>query len=109
MKLVFAIVSNDDSNVVMKELNKEGFSVTKTASTGGFLRVGNVTLLVGTEEEKVQSVIDIIAKFSAKRKQVVFSAEPYIGASTGYMSFPAEIEVGGATIFVLDVERFEKI
>ena len=109
MKLVFAIVSNDDASVVMKELNKEGYSVTKMASTGGFLRVGNVTLLVGTEEEKVQNVIDIIGKHSAKRKQVVFSSEPYIGASAGYMSFPAEIEVGGATIFVIDVERFEKV
>ena len=109
MKLVYAIVSNDDANAVMKALNKGGFSVTKMASTGGFLRVGNVTLLVGTEEENVQSAIDIIAKHSAKRKQVVFSAEPYVGASTGYMSFPAEIEVGGATIFVVDVERFEKV
>ena len=109
MKLVFAIVSNDDATSVMKELNKEGFQVTKMASTGGFLRVGNVTLLVGTEEDKVQKAIDIISKFSAKRKQVVFSGEPYIGATTGYMSFPSEIEVGGATIFVIDVERFEKL
>lgn len=109
MKLVFAIVSNDDASTVMKELNKEGYSVTKMASTGGFLRVGNVTLLVGTDEEKVQKAIDIIGKHSAKRKQVVFSSEPYIGASAGYMSFPAEIEVGGATIFVVDVERFEKV
>ena len=109
MKLVFAIVSNDDATSVMKELNKEGFQVTKMASTGGFLRVGNVTLLVGTEEENVPKAIDIISKFSAKRKQVVFSGEPYIGATTGYMSFPSEIEVGGATIFVIDVERFEKL
>lgn len=109
MKLVFAIVNNDDASVVMRELNKEGFSVTKMASTGGFLKVGNVTLLVGTEEELVQKAIDIVSKFSAKRKQVVFSAEPYFAASTGYMSFPAEIEVGGATIFVVDVERFEKV
>ena len=109
MKLVFAIVSNDDAGVVMKELNKEGFSVTRMASTGGFLRVGNVTLMVGTDEEKVQKAIDIISKFSAKRKQVVFSGEPYIGATTGYMSFPTEIEVGGATIFVLPIDRFEKV
>ena len=109
MKLVFAIVNNEDGNLVMRELNKEGFSVTKMASTGGFLKIGNVTLLVGTEEENVQKVIDIISKFSAKRKQIVFSAEPYIGAGAGYMSFPAEIEVGGATIFVIDVERFEKV
>ena len=59
--------------------------------------------------ENVQKAIDIISKFSAKRKQVVFSGEPYIGATTGYMSFPTEIEVGGATIFVIDVERFEKV
>ncbi len=109
MKLVFSIVSNEDGSVVMKELNKEGFSVTKMASTGGFLRVGNVTLLVGTEEENVEKVIGIISKFSAKRKQIVFSSEPYIGASAGYVSLPAEVEVGGATIFVIDVERFEKI
>ncbi len=109
MKLVFAIVSNDDGNTVMRELNKVGFSVTKMASTGGFLRAGNTTLLVGTDEEKVSEVIDVIAKFSAKRKQVVFSPEPYIGGATGYTSFPAEIEVGGATVFVVDVERFEKL
>ncbi len=108
MKLVFAIVSSDDASTVMKELNKEGFSVTRMASTGGFLRVGNVTLLVGTEEENVQNVIDIMSKHSAKRKQVVFSAESCIGG-TGYMTFPAEIEIGGATIFVVDVERFEKV
>ena len=109
MKLVFAIVSNDDGNTVMRELNKAGFSVTKMASTGGFLRAGNTTLLVGTEEDKVQPAIDVISKHSAKRKQIVFTPEPYIGGATGYASFPAEIEVGGATIFVVDVERFEKV
>lgn len=109
MKLVFAIVSNDDGSIVLKELNKAGFSVTKMASTGGFLRAGNTTLLVGTEEEKVQDAIDVIEKFSAKRKQVVFSPEPYVGAAVGYTSYPTEIEVGGATIFVVDVERFEKV
>lgn len=109
MKLVFAIVSNDDGNTVMKELNKAGFSVTKMASTGGFLRAGNTTLLVGTEEDMVQPAIDVISKHSAKRKQIVFTPEPYIGGATGYASLPAEIEVGGATIFVVDVERFEKV
>lgn len=109
MKLVFAIVSNDDGNTVMKELNKEGFSVTKMASTGGFLRAGNTTLLIGTDEEKIDKVIEVISKFSAKRKQVVFTPEPYIGGAAGYTSYPTEIEVGGATVFILDVERFEKL
>lgn len=110
MKLVFAIVNNDDGNIVMRELNKAGYSVTKTASTGGFLRAGNTTLLTGVEETEVQNVVEIIKKFSMKRKQIMFTPEPVLGAvGTDYMSFPEEIETGGATIFVLDVERFEKV
>ncbi len=110
MKLVFAIVNNEDGNLVMRELNKAGFSVTKMASTGGFLRAGNTTLLVGTEEEEVQHAVDIIAKHSMKRKQITFTPEPFIGAAgNDYAAYPEEIEVGGATIFVVDVERFEKV
>ncbi len=110
MKLVFAIVNNEDGNVVIKELNRAGFSVTKMSSTGGFLRAGNTTLLVGTEEEKVQEAMDIIAKYSMKRKQIVFTPEPFIGTiGSDYTSYPEEIETGGATIFVVDVGRFEKI
>lgn len=109
MKLVFAIVNNEDGNLVMRELNKAGFSVTKMASTGGFLRAGNTTLLVGTSEEEVQQVVDVISKHSMKRKQVVFTPEPYLGATVDYTAYPEEIETGGATIFVVDVERFEKV
>ena len=110
MKLVFAIVNNEDGTVVIKELNRAGFSVTKMSSTGGFLRAGNTTLLVGTEEEKVQEAMDIIAKYSMKRKQIVFTPEPFIGTiGSDYSSYPEEIETGGATIFVVDVGRFEKI
>ncbi|MBQ4518567.1 MAG: cyclic-di-AMP receptor [Clostridia bacterium] len=110
MKLVFAIVSNEDGNLVMRELNKAGVPVTKMASTGGFLRAGNTTLLSGVEEEDVQKAVDIIAKFSMKRKQILFTPEPMIGSiDMDYSSFPEEIETGGATIFVVDVERFEKV
>ncbi len=109
MKLVFAIVNNEDGNVVMRELNKVGFSVTKMASTGGFLRLGNTTLLTGTEEEDVEKVIEVIRKHSAKRKQVMFTPEPFVGVINDYSAYPAEIETGGATIFVIDVERFEKV
>ncbi len=109
MKLVFAIVNNEDGNLVMRELNKAGFSVTKMASTGGFLRTGNTTLLVGTEEERVQQAVDVITKHSMKRRQIVFTPEPYLGGVMDYASLPGEIETGGATIFVVDVERFEKV
>ena len=68
MKLVFAIVNDQDGSKVLEALNKEGFSVTKLATTGGFLKVGNMTLIIGTEEDKVQRVIDIVKEKSHKRK-----------------------------------------
>ncbi len=107
MKLVYAIVNGDDSSAVAKALTKAGFFATKLASTGGFLSAGNTTFLIGVEEEKVDEVIRIIESKSHKRKQLVPSAASY-GVAT-YTSFPVEISVGGATIFVTDVERFEKV
>jgi len=108
MKLILAIINDQDGNKVLTALNKAGFSVTKLATTGGFLKVGNMTLIIGTEEEKVQDVINIIKEKSQKRKQLVVSPL-MIEAAGGFSSHTTEIEVGGATIFVVDVERFEKV
>lgn len=108
MKLIFAIVNDQDGQRVLTALNNAGFSVTKLATTGTFLKVGNVTLIIGTDEEKVQEVIDIIKEKSQRRKQLVVSPVMF-DASGGYVSQPTEIEVGGATVFVTDVERFEKL
>lgn len=105
MKLVIAIVNYDDSNAVSQSLTKKGFSSTKLATTGGFLRAGNATILVGVDEEKVQAVIDTIKEFSHSRKQMIPTTTEM---SYGYYpSMPVEVTVGGATIFVVDVERFE--
>ncbi len=107
MKLIFAIVSNDDSSKVSKELTKNRFSVTRLATTGGFLMAGNTTFLIGTDDDKVDEVISIIGKHSKKRTQMVPSSASYgVGM---YTSFPVEVQVGGATIFVTNIERFEKL
>ncbi|HEY4537661.1 MAG TPA: cyclic-di-AMP receptor [Erysipelothrix sp.] len=107
MKLVLAIVSNDDSSIVSSALNKEDFQVTRLATTGGFLKAGNTTLIVGVEDDRVERCIDIIGKECKKRTEVVPSSASYdIGR---YASFPVEVQVGGATIFVLDVEEFHKL
>ena len=107
MKLILAIVSSDDGSIVSSELTKAGFSVTKLATTGGFLMSGNTTFLVGTDDEKVDTVIDIVGTYSKKRKQMVPSSASYgVGMCT---SCPVEVTVGGATIFVLNVEKFEKL
>ena len=107
MKLILAIVSNDDSQNVSTVLTKENFSVTRLATTGGFLKAGNTTIIVGTEAANVDHVIELIGQESKKRVEVVPSSASYdLGR---FASFPVEVEVGGATIFVLDVEQFLKL
>ena len=104
MKLILAIVSNDDSSSV---LTKNNFSVTRLATTGGFLRAGNTTIIVGTEDDKVEKAIEVIGNESKRRTEIVPSTASYdIGR---YASFPVEVQVGGATIFVIDVEQFYKL
>lgn len=107
MKLIIAIINHDDAGAVIQELTKSGFSSTKLATTGGFLRAGNVTILVGVDEEKVQSAIDVIRKESHSRKQMMPATSELVYGY--YPSVPVEITVGGATIFVVDIERFERV
>lgn len=109
MKLVISIVQDDDASNVVAKLTKEGFRVTKLATTGGFLRAGNTTLLVGVDEEKVDKVISIIKNLCESRKQVITSTSPVAGTTGVYVPYPIEVSVGGATIFVVDVDRFEKV
>ena len=108
MKLVYAIVNNDDSHSVARALTQSGFQATKLASTGGFLMSGNTTFLVCVDDDKLEEVIDVIKEQSHRRRQLV-PVEVSYGVDTGYNSFPVEVNVGGATIFVTDVERFEKL
>ena len=107
MKLVMAIINADDSQTVINALNKDGFSVTRLATTGGFLMSGNTTMLIGTEEDKVEEVIGIIGENSRKRTKIVASNSSF--NSGMYAGMPVEVTVGGATIFVVDVERYEKL
>lgn len=109
MKLVMAIIHDDDAQKVMDELSRNQFGVTKLASTGGFLKSGNTTLIIGAGEEKVDDVISIIENKCKSRKQVTTANFPLTSVSDGYVPYPIEVTVGGATIFVLDVEQFKKI
>ena len=106
MKLIMAIVNKDDSGRVSEVLTKAGHFVTKLATTGGFLQAGNTTFLIGTDEERVDEVIALIERHSKRRTQII-SGAAYGTASTA--TIPVEITVGGATVFVMNVERFEKL
>lgn len=68
---------------------------------------GNTTLMICSEDDRLDEIIDIIKKHSHRRKQFVPNSASY-GIGT-YTSFPVEVTVGGATIFVTNVERFEKV
>lgn len=107
MKLIITIVSKDDASTVMSELIRKKFFVTKLSSSGGFLRSGNVTLMIGTSDDRVDSAIDIITEFSKSRKELVPNS--IVNEFGPLTSIPIEVNVGGATMFIVDVEKFIKI
>ncbi len=108
MKLLLAIVNNDDSARTAAALTEHGFFVTKLSTTGGFLMVGNTTLLIGTEDDKVDAVKKILAKYCTTRRSAPAPTES-LGRGMKHGSLPGEVTVGGATVFVLNVEETIKI
>ena len=100
MKLLIAIVNNDDSAVVSSALTKEGY-------TGGFLMVGNTTFLIGADDDKVAKAKEIIKEYSQRRMHTVASTAAF-GSGLAEGDLGSEVAVGGAIVFVLDVESVEK-
>ena len=113
MKLIIAIVQDEDSSRLISALMNEGFSVTKLATTGGFLRAGTATttLLLGVDDAQMNAALAVIEKICKSRKQIAASPSPIAGgnsATGSYVPYPIEVVVGGATVFVLGVEQFTK-
>ncbi|KMT22947.1 cyclic-di-AMP receptor [Clostridium cylindrosporum] len=108
MKLVIAIVHDDDANELIGKLNKANYQVTKLSTTGGFLKSGNTTLLTGVEDERVKDVKEIIREVCRTRETTVAPPNSLIGGGGMFMPSPVKVAIGGATIFVLNVEEFEK-
>ena len=109
MKLIVAIVQDEDSSRLVNQLMMAGYSSTKLATTGGFLRAGNTTLLVGVDEDRFQGAIDVIEQVCKSRKQVAATPASMAGISGAYSPYPIEVIVGGATVFVLSVDQFIKL
>jgi len=106
MKLVIAIVHERDKMDICDVLTEEGFQYTVVASTGGFLKDGKSTLLIGVNDEKVDDCIDAIKKTASTREQVITQPPMDIMGGMGMLN-PIKVQVGGAVIFVVNVERFE--
>ena len=107
MKLLIAVINSDDSHVVLDEITKAGFYATKLSTTGGFLRAGNLTLLMGVDDDKVDELLEILRVNCRKREEVTPIIPTY---SSGLVNaIPVNVTVGGATVFVLDVDQFHKM
>ncbi len=111
MKMVFAIISKADEDITVTALNEAGFFATRLSTIGGFLKKTNTSVIVGTEDEKVSQVLDILKKYAGKRIDEMPYVAPSMaracnGVGTPYVTVPTN--AGGATVFVLDVDQFEK-
>ncbi len=109
MKLLLTIVQDADAQALQKALIKSGYSSTKLASTGGFLREGNTTLIIGVEDHEVERVKTIIHETCRERTKTLTSNPPLVDMQEGYLGQPLEVTVGGAVVFVLSVEAYVKL
>ena len=105
MKLIMAIVSSDDSREVLDRMTKAGYRATVISTTGGFLREGNATIFVGTDDQKVAQAVEVVRQTCRRRSQWV-SPLPTLEGPGLEMSEPIEVSVGGAVVFVMNVEQF---
>jgi uncharacterized protein YaaQ len=109
VKLVVAIVHNEDAGALVDALLQREFRATRLQSSGGFLKQSNATVIVGADDEAVDDVLAIVRDTCTSRTQVVNPMPPIMEPGEFFMPYPLEVEVGGATVFVLPVERFERL
>ncbi|HEY3266990.1 MAG TPA: cyclic-di-AMP receptor [Armatimonadota bacterium] len=108
MKLIIAIVHDRDRQKLADELVKESIRFTRLASTGGFLREGNTTFLIGVEDEQEEPVLKIVDRCSKTREQYVNLLPPDAAAVGAFVANPISVPVGGAVVFVMPIDRFER-
>ena len=108
MKLILAIVQSEDAFDLSEALTEAGFSVTRLNTSGGFLKMDNVTLLIGAPDDRVESALKIIRMLCKSREQILPAVFPAGYTETSFTSRPVSVQIGGATVFIIDVDRFEK-
>lgn len=112
-KLVLAVLQEEDYDGTVAALNQHGFFVTKLASSGGFLKKKNITILVGVEETRYVELMDLLRGRAGKRRKTVYSTPAILpggGAETMHHTpIPVQVEIGGATVFTLALEGLEKL
>ena len=108
MKLLLAIVQDKDSNLLSSELIDANIRATKLSTTGGFLKSGNTTFILGIEDERVPEALKIIEETCQAREQFMTPPINMDATMDSSMSYPIEVQVGGATVFVMPIEQFHR-
>ena len=108
MKMILAVVDKRDEEETTLRLNENKFFVTKLATTGGFFKRKNTTLLIGTEEQEVERALELLKEFAGKRKVLKYMQSAMSAAGGVNIAAPTEVIVGGCTVFIMNVENFEK-
>jgi uncharacterized protein YaaQ len=104
VKLLIAVIQRQDENVLTKALSERHIGVTRVSSKGGFLREGNVTLFIVAPDQRVEDVVEIIRKNCYTRTKFVAPLPPIAETGEFYPSTPIEVQVGGATVFVVNAK-----
>ncbi|OGO43452.1 MAG: hypothetical protein A2Z04_06330 [Chloroflexi bacterium RBG_16_57_9] len=108
MKLIVSIIHSDDAGDLVTALGQAGFQSTIISTTGGFLREGNATVLIGVADEKLEDVLEIIHQNCHARPRYINPLPPIVEPGELHLPQPVEVQVGGAIVFVINVERFER-
>lgn len=108
LKLINAIVQSDDAGALTDALREKNYPSTLVSSTGGFLREGNALIYTVVDEALVEGVLQIIKETCNTRSQYVNPMPPVMEPGELYMPQPVEVQIGGAVVFVVNVERMEK-
>ncbi|EKB54780.1 MULTISPECIES: cyclic-di-AMP receptor [Facklamia] len=106
MKLLVAIVQDQDQQILGKAFLENNIRATKLSSTGGFLRSGNTTFLIGIEDERIDEVLEIIKQSCQSREQFVSSPIHLDMNLEVTNTYPLKVDVGGAIVFVLPIDSF---
>lgn len=108
MKLLISIVNGSDVNPLLDALISDGYRATIISTTGGFLREGNATLLIGVADESVNAVLEIIRANCPAHTRHVSPWPPAVEGEKLRFLPPVKVQVGGAVVFIADMERFER-
>lgn len=108
MKLILAVIQKEDEDALTDAFEQENIGATRIGSSGGFLRTNNVTLMTAVEDAGVEHVLGLMRQHCKRRTKHLSPMLPSLEARERFLG-SVPVEVGGALVFVLSLDRMERI